>query len=196
MFTDLVPFQPWLSLFGGALIGLAAVLLLAIKGKIAGISGIVGGLLKPSSGDVGWRLAFIVGLLASPFLLSAAGFSLSKGEIDLDLGALLLGGLLVGFGTRLGSLLALCDGGSSRGQHGRHPTGDSSGQGPPSRQARSADSPGYHSLAADWIFPLWQRLGTGRLLSWSGARILRHAGNRSRAVLCRHDHRDVCTQPF
>ncbi|MDD3759533.1 MAG: YeeE/YedE thiosulfate transporter family protein [Acidithiobacillus sp.] len=103
MFTDLVPFQPWLSLFGGALIGLAAVLLLAINGKIAGISGIVGGLLKPSSGDVGWRLAFIVGLLASPFLLSAAGFSLSKGEIDLDLGALLLGGLLVGFGTRLGS---------------------------------------------------------------------------------------------
>ncbi|MBU2755591.1 YeeE/YedE family protein [Acidithiobacillus sp. CV18-2] len=103
MFTDLVSFQPWVSLFGGALIGLAAVLLLAINGKIAGISGIVGGLLKPSSGDVGWRLAFIAGLLASPLLLAATGFSLGKGEIDLDLGAVLLGGLLVGFGARLGS---------------------------------------------------------------------------------------------
>jgi uncharacterized membrane protein YedE/YeeE len=92
-----------LSLLGGALIGVSASLLLLFNGRIAGISGITGGLLTPSSGDVGWRVAFIGGLvlggaLLMAFLPRAIGAPVMSGA-----GVAVLAGLLVGFGTRLGS---------------------------------------------------------------------------------------------
>jgi uncharacterized protein len=90
------------GLIGGALIGLAAVLLLALNGRIAGISGILGGLITSTGrGDRFWRCAFIFGLLAGAGL-----YALTSG-LPLELQArgptLLVAGLLVGFGTRLGS---------------------------------------------------------------------------------------------
>lgn len=61
-------FTPWTSLAGGMLIGLAAALLILFNGRIAGISGILGGLLRPRSGDLGWRIAFLAGLIGTPLL--------------------------------------------------------------------------------------------------------------------------------
>ncbi len=94
-------FTPWSSLAGGVLIGIAAAMLLLLNGRIAGISGILGGLLKPVSGEVGWRVAFIAGLLVSPlaYRLFAA---LPWPQIEASYGALVLAGLLVGVGTRYG----------------------------------------------------------------------------------------------
>jgi uncharacterized protein len=96
-------FTPISAAIGGSLIGLAAALLWLSDGRIAGISGIVGGLLSPGQGDFGWRIAFILGLLGSPILFGVAGGAMS--EIDLHASWLVLAGagLLVGFGTRLGS---------------------------------------------------------------------------------------------
>ena len=94
-------FTPWSSLAGGVLIGVAAAMFLLLNGRIAGISGILGGLLKPVRGDVGWRVAFAIGLLASPlvYLLFAA---LPRPQIDASYVALALAGVLVGVGTRYG----------------------------------------------------------------------------------------------
>jgi uncharacterized membrane protein YedE/YeeE len=91
------------GLIGGALIGIAAALLLLLNGRIAGVSGIFGGLLAPSTIDErAWRLAFIFGLIAGAGL-----FRLARGGLPLELQAggltLAIAGLLVGFGTRLGS---------------------------------------------------------------------------------------------
>lgn len=91
------------GLIGGALIGLAAVLLLALDGRIAGVSGILGGLISSTfRGERFWRLAFIVGLI-----VGAGFYVLARGSLRLDLQAghltLLVAGLLVGAGTRLGS---------------------------------------------------------------------------------------------
>jgi len=91
------------ALSGGALIGVASILLLALAGRIAGISGILGGLVTGSiAGDRLWRLAFLVGLV-----IGAVICSLVVGPLRVQLQAegwqLLLAGLLVGFGTRLGS---------------------------------------------------------------------------------------------
>ena len=66
MTVDMDAFTPMAALAGGALIGLAAAMFLLFNGRIAGISGILGGLLRPRRGDVHWRLAFITGLLAAP----------------------------------------------------------------------------------------------------------------------------------
>jgi uncharacterized membrane protein YedE/YeeE len=96
-------FTPLASLLGGALIGLAASALLALDGKVAGISGIVGGLLRPARGDAGWRAAFVGGLLAGGVALRAvlpAAFTIT---IPQPPALLLAAGLLVGFGTRLGN---------------------------------------------------------------------------------------------
>ena len=83
------------------LIGIAAAMFLLFNGRIAGISGILGGLLKPVRDDVGWRVAFLVGLLAAPFVY-ALFVTLPRPQIDASYGALILAGLLVGVGTRYG----------------------------------------------------------------------------------------------
>jgi uncharacterized membrane protein YedE/YeeE len=102
MSIDWNAFTPWSALAGGVLVGIAAAMFALLNGRIAGISGVVGGLLKPAPGDVAWRLAFVVGLVGSPllYLLFAA---LPKPQIAAEYGALVLAGLLVGFGTRYGS---------------------------------------------------------------------------------------------
>jgi hypothetical protein len=96
-------FTPLPSLLGGAMIGLAASALLAFDGRIAGISGIVGGLLRPGSGDMAWRAAFVLGLIAGGAILrlvDPAALALAGAP---PLPVLVLGGLLVGFGTHLGN---------------------------------------------------------------------------------------------
>lgn len=99
---DWVNFTPWTSLAGGLLIGLAAALLVLFNGRIAGISGIVGGLLHPLKGDISWRIAFLVGLIAAPLGYSLAA-PLPAVHIDAGHGTLIVAGLLVGVGTRYGS---------------------------------------------------------------------------------------------
>jgi uncharacterized protein len=102
MNVDWVHFTPWASLAGGILIGLAAAVLVLAAGRIAGISGIVGGLLAPRRGETGWRLAFIAGLLAAPALWLLFG-TVPAPRIDASFGTLLAAGLLVGLGTSYGS---------------------------------------------------------------------------------------------
>jgi uncharacterized membrane protein YedE/YeeE len=95
-------FTPIQALVGGALIGLAASLLLVATGRIAGISGITGGVLFPAPGDVRWRVLFVIGLLAAG--LAAAVFAPeSIGASPRSYAVLALAGLLVGIGTRLGN---------------------------------------------------------------------------------------------
>jgi uncharacterized protein len=95
-------FTPWAALAGGALIGIAVAMFALLNGRIAGISGIVGGLLKPVRGDLAWRAAFVAGLLVAPlgYALFAA---LPRPQIDAQFGALVAAGLLVGVGTRYGA---------------------------------------------------------------------------------------------
>ncbi|MBW1251194.1 YeeE/YedE family protein [Pantoea allii] len=102
MHIDLIHFTPWQSLAGGLLIGAAAGMLVLFCGRIAGISGILGGLLKRRSSDKPWRLAFIAGLVLSPLVYQRFS-ALPSIEIDASWGRLVLAGLLVGLGTRLGS---------------------------------------------------------------------------------------------
>ena len=102
MSIDWQTFTPWSSLVGGILIGVAASVLILFNGRIAGISGIIGGLLKPSGGDIGWRIAFIGGLLCAPLIYRLTA-ELPVIEIDAGNGALIAAGLLVGVGTRYGS---------------------------------------------------------------------------------------------
>ena len=96
-------FTPFSALGGGLLIGLAAALLLLANGRIAGISGILDGALRPKAGEFGWRAAFLVGLLAAVPVLALAGFDLPAISVDATLPVVIAAGLLVGFGTRLGS---------------------------------------------------------------------------------------------
>lgn len=95
-------FTPGSALAGGMLIGLATALYVLLNGRIAGVSGVLGGLLSPHPTDVAWRLAFIAGLAATPTLFWLLGrwpvVPIATGQ-----SALVLAGLLVGFGTRLGS---------------------------------------------------------------------------------------------
>ncbi len=102
MTIDWNAFTPWSALAGGVLIGIAAAMFALLNGRIAGISGVLGGLLSPAKGDVAWRAAFVLGLVAAPaaYLLAAA---LPKPQIDASWGALVIAGLLVGIGTRYGS---------------------------------------------------------------------------------------------
>ena len=96
-------FTPVSGLMGGLLIGLAVTLMMLLNGRIAGISSIVSGLLTPKSGDTGWRAAFVVGLLlgALAFILAVGGPT--QVDVLASPPAILIGGLLVGFGTRMGS---------------------------------------------------------------------------------------------
>ena len=102
MSIDWQAFSPWTALAGGALIGLAAAMLVLLNGRIAGISGIVGGLLRPVRGDIGWRVAFVAGLISAPLLLSLIAAQ-PLPRIDAGTGMLVLAGLLVGVGTRYGA---------------------------------------------------------------------------------------------
>jgi uncharacterized membrane protein YedE/YeeE len=102
MTLDWMHFTPWTSSAGGVLIGIAAGMLVLATGRIAGISGIVGGLLAPRRTDVGWRLAFVAGLLTAPALGLAFG-EMAAPRIDAGFGALMTAGLLVGVGTSYGS---------------------------------------------------------------------------------------------
>ncbi|MGN6529952.1 MAG: YeeE/YedE family protein [Burkholderiaceae bacterium] len=95
-------FTPWASLCGGLLVGLAAAALVLLAGRIAGISGIVGGLLRPVRGEIGWRLAFVIGLVAAP-LAWAAFLPVPQPHIDAGGGELAAAGLLVAIGTRYAS---------------------------------------------------------------------------------------------
>jgi uncharacterized membrane protein YedE/YeeE len=96
-------FTPISALAGGVLIGLAAVVLMALLGRIAGVSGIVGGLFKPGAAEVPWRLAFIAGLIVAPALVWAVTGDRPVVTVNASTGVLITGGLLVGIGTRVGA---------------------------------------------------------------------------------------------
>lgn len=96
-------FTPVSALVGGGVIGLASVVLMLFIGRVAGIAGIVGGLFGSAGSGIGWRLAFIAGLIAGPFLVPLAGGTIPDITIDAPLPMVVAAGLLVGFGTRLGN---------------------------------------------------------------------------------------------
>jgi uncharacterized membrane protein YedE/YeeE len=105
MNIDWQHFTPWASLIGGLLLGLASAVFILINGRILGISGILGGLLPPKVGDISWRVAFLLGMLAAPTVfmtLAPAGFA-SEPRIDAGFWTVIAAGLLVGIGTRYAS---------------------------------------------------------------------------------------------
>jgi uncharacterized membrane protein YedE/YeeE len=102
MTVDWNAFTPWAAAGGGVLIGLGAALFVLLNGRIAGISGLLGGLLRPAGGGIGYRAAFLAGLVGAP-LLYALFAQLSRPQIDAGYGALVVAGLLVGVGTRYAS---------------------------------------------------------------------------------------------
>ena len=101
MSIDWAAFTPWSALLGGALIGAAAALLMLFNGRIAGISGLVGRLLTPQVGN-GEALLFVLGLLLAPWLYMALAGEINV-QVEVGPVALIVAGLLVGFGARLGS---------------------------------------------------------------------------------------------
>ena len=105
MTIDWEHFTPWASLGGGVLLGIASAMFVLLNGRILGISGIVGGLLAPRMGDIGWRLAFLLGLGAAPMVFVAVMSTelLPVVRIDASEPVIALAGLLVGLGTRYGS---------------------------------------------------------------------------------------------
>jgi len=103
MQIDWLSFTPIPSLLGGIILGVAAALYVLFHGRILGISGIISGLLRPKSGDRAWRMALILGLLTAP-LLAALFFEIHPiVEVEADWLAVVIAGLLVGFGTQYGS---------------------------------------------------------------------------------------------
>jgi uncharacterized membrane protein YedE/YeeE len=95
-------FTPLSGAIGGALIGLASVLLMMLTGRVAGISGIFGGLLSFTASDRDWRLAFIAGLVLAPVVSGLAGYPLAMPQMPDSWALIAIAGLLVGFGARLG----------------------------------------------------------------------------------------------
>ena len=102
MQIDWSNFTPWASLAGGMLIGLSAAVFVLFNGRIAGIGGILGGLLEWPKGDIAWRVAFLAGLIGAPLAYGAV-LTLPEVRIDADFPTLIIAGLLVGVGTRYGS---------------------------------------------------------------------------------------------
>jgi uncharacterized membrane protein YedE/YeeE len=102
MTVDWNHFTPWSALAGGGLIGIAVAFLILLNGRIAGITGIIGGLFKPAKGDAAWRVAFTFGLIIAPIIWLLFG-KLPEITIDAGYNLLIVAGLVVGFGTRLGS---------------------------------------------------------------------------------------------
>ena len=99
MTIDWAAFTPWSAALGGALIGAGAAMLLLLNGRIAGISGILGGLLRPERSEMPWRLAFLAGLVLAPSLYATVR-TLPEVAIDTSYPVLATAGLLVGNGTR------------------------------------------------------------------------------------------------
>ena len=97
--TDFTPIQ---SLIGGVLIGLSAVFLMALHGRVAGMTGILSGVIPPLAADWRWRAAFLAGAIAAPVIYLAAGGTIPF-EVPVSTGALVFGGLLVGIGVHLGN---------------------------------------------------------------------------------------------
>ena len=102
MTIDTFNFTPWMSLAGGAIIGLGTALLILLNGRLAGISGVLGGLLRPLKGDIGWRVAFILGLITAPLAYQLV-HALPAATINAKVSVLVIAGLLVGIGTRYGA---------------------------------------------------------------------------------------------
>lgn len=103
MTIDWMHFTPIAALIGGLLIGLSATLLILCNARIAGISGIIGGLLqRPNLSEAGWRIAFVLGLVLAPLLYGLVTV-LPASQIDAGWIVLVVAGLLVGYGTRLGA---------------------------------------------------------------------------------------------
>lgn len=102
MTIDWNSFTPWAALAGGVIIGMAAAMFILLNGRIAGISGVLGGLLRPARGDISWRVAFIAGLVGAP-VLYAFFAELPRPQIDAGYAGLVVAGLLVGIGTRYGA---------------------------------------------------------------------------------------------
>jgi uncharacterized membrane protein YedE/YeeE len=96
-------FDPISALIGGALIGLAVALTMLLLGRIAGITGICAGALDPTAADRGWRAAFLAGLIGAPLVFGLAGHRLPVPEMPESSVLIVVAGLLVGFGTRLGN---------------------------------------------------------------------------------------------
>jgi uncharacterized membrane protein YedE/YeeE len=95
-------FTPGSALAGGFVLGAAAAAFILLNGRILGISGILGGLLRPRAGDVGWRFAFLLGMIAAPALYRALSAPMTM-RIDASWSMVVLAGLLVGIGTRYGA---------------------------------------------------------------------------------------------
>ena len=102
MTIDWTHFTPVSALAGGLLIGLSAAWLILVDGRVLGAAGVLGGLLPPRAGDWAWRVALIAGLIAAP-ALAQLFLRTTPPQIDADVATLIVGGLLVGFGTRLGA---------------------------------------------------------------------------------------------
>jgi uncharacterized protein len=95
-------FTPISAAIGGGLIGLSAALLMLLTGRIAGVSGILGGLLSPGMGDKDWRIAFIAGLILASLIANVIGFEIPSPKMPMSWSTVIVAGLLVGFGARLG----------------------------------------------------------------------------------------------
>jgi len=95
-------FDPVSALLGGCLIGIASALLMVLTGRIAGISGILGGALSMAGGDKAWRLAFLAGLVGAPMVMGLIGRPLLEPQMPTSWLLVVASGLLVGFGTRVG----------------------------------------------------------------------------------------------
>jgi uncharacterized membrane protein YedE/YeeE len=95
-------FTPVSAAIGGGLIGLSAVLLMLLTGRVAGISGIFGGCLGFGINDKGWRIAFVAGLILAPLIASWIGYAMPSPQMPASWAVVIAAGLLVGFGTRLG----------------------------------------------------------------------------------------------
>lgn len=93
---------PWSSIAGGLLLGLSASLLLLMNGRIAGISGILAGLVSPITSKASWQFVFVIGMLSGGFIAPSFGYAMPTYE-ESSLGWIILAGLLVGFGTKLGN---------------------------------------------------------------------------------------------
>lgn len=96
--------QDWINaLIGGSIIGVSVSLMLLLNGRVTGISGIINGIMTPAKGDTAWRVLFVLGLLAGGLVVSAFNPTTFSGQLATDSWTVIVAGLLVGFGTILGS---------------------------------------------------------------------------------------------